>query len=180
MGLLKMASRTIPGAKAVRMRSMRMPYSTTLRRYETYDPKKVDSEYVSPRNGAPRYFSPWNKWFPYEPVPCSPQLKPYKVHLNGGETYWWCACGECTTQPFSEPEPDGCRSRGFAPMLVDARYSGVHKLCGCKHCATRPASDHAELGCYMVWVDQNPLQAAVVGFSACFVLSLVLTWLGHP
>eukprot|EP00969_Alexandrium_andersonii_P316990 14004491-Alexandrium_andersonii.AAC.1 len=29
----------------------------------------------------PVYPSPWNKWFPYEPIPSTPQIAPYRVHL---------------------------------------------------------------------------------------------------
>merc|ERR1719240_1971963 len=47
-----------------------------------------------------RFGTMWHKWFPYEPVPVSPQLGPYVVNVNGGhgEVYNFCACGESDTQ----------------------------------------------------------------------------------
>merc|ERR1719487_539513 len=74
---------------------------------------------VSPNNGAPRYPSPWNKWFPYDPVPCSPQMSPYKVLCEGGETYQFCTCGESRNQPWCESSGAGACSVNpkFTPMM---------------------------------------------------------------
>merc|ERR1719160_1531722 len=62
---------------------------------------------VSQKNGAPKIPSLWNKWFPYEPVPFSPKLGPYKEQVVAGATYQWCACGESNTQPFCDEV--GCK-----------------------------------------------------------------------
>jgi len=139
----------------------------------------MDSEYVSPLNGAPRLPSPWNKWFPYEPVPCSPQLAPYQVKCNAGETYNWCACGECRTQPWCEDNggPNGCRSRGFAAEKYHPRHTGLKLICGCKHCGSKPLTNGT---CFLVWADNNVIQASGVAFLSCFAFGLVSTWFAHP
>merc|ERR1711974_469686 len=89
---------------------------------------------------VPDYVSPWNKWFPYEPVPCSPQSWPYVVKCEEGQDYLWCACGECASQPWADG-PEACKSRGFAPIHYAPRHTGTKVMCGCKHCGTRPLSN---------------------------------------
>merc|ERR1719333_1089284 len=134
------------------------------------------AEYYSPHNGAPRLLSPWNKWFPYEPVPCSPQLHPYKVQCKAGEVYHWCSCGECRTQPWCEDNggPNGCRSRGFAPMQYHPQHDGTKFMCGCKHCSSRPLFNG---GCWLVWSDQHTAQACGIALASSFVFGVVTTWL---
>merc|ERR1719282_1112059 len=68
---------------------------------------------VSSHNGAPKIHSPWNKWFPYEPVPFSPKLGPYKVWCEEGQLYKFCACGESRTQPWCECNGEFNAERGF-------------------------------------------------------------------
>eukprot|EP00408_Alexandrium_pacificum_P020250 CAMPEP_0171185248 /NCGR_PEP_ID=MMETSP0790-20130122/16204_1 /TAXON_ID=2925 /ORGANISM="Alexandrium catenella, Strain OF101" /LENGTH=81 /DNA_ID=CAMNT_0011650265 /DNA_START=17 /DNA_END=259 /DNA_ORIENTATION=+ len=46
----------------------------------------------------PVYPSPWNKWFPHEPVPSTPKIGPYRVHCDNTTTYFYCTCGESSTQ----------------------------------------------------------------------------------
>ena len=72
-----------------------------------------DVEKVSPHNGARCYLSLWNRCFPYEQVPCSPQLIPCKVTVTKDEVYNWCACGESTTQPWCDCSSNECLSRGY-------------------------------------------------------------------
>mmetsp|Transcript_34377 Transcript_34377/g.67703 ORF Transcript_34377/g.67703 Transcript_34377/m.67703 type:complete len:173 (-) Transcript_34377:58-576(-) len=136
-------------------------------------------DYVSPNNGAPRMPSPWNKWFPYEPVPCTPQLSPVRVKVEGQEVYQYCMCGECRTQPWCEDNggPGGCRSRGFASMPFIPRHTGTVLLCGCKHCPSRPRFNGT---CWLVWTDYNIGPACLLGFVSTFVSGLVLTWMMHP
>mmetsp|Transcript_94606 Transcript_94606/g.267088 ORF Transcript_94606/g.267088 Transcript_94606/m.267088 type:complete len:179 (-) Transcript_94606:79-615(-) len=135
--------------------------------------------YVSPLNGAPRIYSPWNKWFPYEPVPCSPKIGPYVVNVEGQQTYWWCSCGESRTQPWCEGEggPSGCQCRGFAPLPYVPRYSGRKLLCGCKHAGQKPLCNGT---CCLVWSDVNTVPAIGLGFLGSFVTGLFLTWMMHP
>eukprot|EP00747_Dinoflagellata_sp_TGD_P087977 gnl/TRDRNA2_/TRDRNA2_163836_c0_seq1.p1 gnl/TRDRNA2_/TRDRNA2_163836_c0~~gnl/TRDRNA2_/TRDRNA2_163836_c0_seq1.p1 ORF type:complete len:165 (+),score=16.48 gnl/TRDRNA2_/TRDRNA2_163836_c0_seq1:114-608(+) len=127
-------------------------------------------------NGAPRLLSPWNKWFPYEPVPCSPQLAPYQVKVVGQTDYWFCTCGECANQPFAD-EGTGCKKNGFTPIHYFPRYSGTKFFCGCKKCSTMPMTNGT---CYLVWIDYNMTAAVPLFFGASFVFGLISTYWFHP
>jgi hypothetical protein len=141
--------------------------------------QQVEADYVSPVNGAPRLPSPWNKWFPYEPVPCSPQLHPYKVECKAGQDYWWCSCGECRTQPWCEDDggPNGCRSRGFAPVMYVPQHDGTKLMCGCKQCGSAPLFNGT---CWVKWTDYNIGKAVGLSFVASFFFGILSTWMAHP
>merc|ERR1719198_161928 len=81
---------------------------------------------VSSVNGAPRYPSPWNKWFPYEPIPCSPKLGPYKENCTGGQVYHFCTCGESRNQPWCESDASGaCAVNPKFTPIQDALHRGT-------------------------------------------------------
>jgi len=130
---------------------------------------------VSPKNGAPKIYSPWNKWFPYEPVPFSPRLGPYIEKLEKGQEYYWCSCGESITQPFCDNV--GCEDTKFEPVLYVPPYDEKVWFCGSKHSPSRPLFNGT---CWTVWIDVNPFLAAAGGFGACFIFGLVATWFIHP
>jgi len=133
--------------------------------------------YISPVNGAPRLPSPWNKWFPYEPVPCSPRLAPYFEQVDSHTLYHWCSCGECVNQPWSDDAGGGCRSRGFTSVTFVPKYTGTKMICGCKHC---PKPDISTPSCLMPWMDNNPFQACGAIIMTCFVGGFLLTEIQHP
>ena len=63
-------------------------------------------------------------------APISAQKAPYKVGLEAGKTYYWCACGQSKNQPFC----DGSHKGGsFVPTSFTADESKTAYLCGCKH-----------------------------------------------
>lgn len=69
---------------------------------------------------------------------------PYKVTLEAGRTYAWCACGRSRKQPFC----DGSHKEvGLAPVTYKAEESREVFLCGCKQTGNRPFCDgtHASL-----------------------------------
>lgn len=73
-----------------------------------------------------------------EPVIAQP--KPYRVTLEGGRTYFWCACGRSASQPFCDGSHKGT---GILPRkVVPARTEEV-LLCGCKHTEGAPFCDGA-------------------------------------
>merc|ERR1711976_128327 len=76
---------------------------------------------VSKINGAPKIHSPWNKWFPYEPVPFSPRLGPYKEKVVAGQTYHMCTCGESVSQPYCDEV--GCKDTPFKPTVFIPEYT---------------------------------------------------------
>ncbi|GGW27992.1 hypothetical protein GCM10011452_15770 [Gemmobacter lanyuensis] len=71
-------------------------------------------------------------------TPDVPQKAPYKVELEAGKTYFWCACGKSQKQPFCDGSHKGTT---FAPMKFTAEDSKTAFLCGCKHSAKSPFCD---------------------------------------
>eukprot|EP00931_Biecheleriopsis_adriatica_P097576 TRINITY_DN7138_c0_g1_i3.p1 TRINITY_DN7138_c0_g1~~TRINITY_DN7138_c0_g1_i3.p1 ORF type:complete len:175 (-),score=25.94 TRINITY_DN7138_c0_g1_i3:47-571(-) len=130
---------------------------------------------VSKKNGAPKIPSPWNKWFPYEPIPFSPKLGPYSVKVEKDRVYHWCSCGESVTQPFCDNV--GCKDTKFKPIPFTPRDTGVVNFCGSKHSPSRPLFNYT---CYLVWADVNTIPAAALGFAGCFVGGVLMTWFMHP
>lgn len=136
-------------------------------------------EYESPVNGAPRIYSPWNKWFPYEPVPCSPKLGPYAVKVQAGQEYRWCACGESASQPWCDEScgPGGRASPGFKAVSYVPMFTRTEYLCGCKHSGQKTQCNGT---CKLMWIDQNTVAAGAMGFVGSFFFGIFLTWMMHP
>lgn len=66
------------------------------------------------------------------------QTAPYKVELEAGKSYFWCACGKSANQPFC----DGSHKGGpFSPVRFTAETTKTAFLCGCKHSAKAPFCD---------------------------------------
>jgi CDGSH-type Zn-finger protein len=70
------------------------------------------------------------------PIPA--QKAPYKIALESGKDYWWCACGRSKTQPFCDGSHKGT---GLAPLNFKAEKSGDAWLCGCKASSGKPFCD---------------------------------------
>jgi CDGSH-type Zn-finger protein len=70
--------------------------------------------------------------------PVIAQKAPYKVAVEAGKSYWWCACGKSAKQPFCDGAHKGS---GFAPMEYKAAAAGDVWFCGCKHTAKAPLCD---------------------------------------
>ncbi len=66
------------------------------------------------------------------------QLSPYKVTVEVGKIYAWCACGRSGTQPFC----DGSHKRtGLSPVKYTAEASEEVAFCGCKASGEKPMCD---------------------------------------
>jgi CDGSH-type Zn-finger protein len=63
-------------------------------------------------------------------VPHIAQKSPYAVELEGGKTYFWCACGQSRNQPFCDGSHKGS---AFVPTKVTVEETKTAYLCGCKH-----------------------------------------------
>jgi len=63
---------------------------------------------------------------------------PYGVDVEGGQAYFWCACGRSTSQPFCDGSH---RDTGFTPVRYEAIESGKVFFCGCKGTGSPPLCD---------------------------------------
>jgi mannose-6-phosphate isomerase-like protein (cupin superfamily)/CDGSH-type Zn-finger protein len=66
--------------------------------------------------------------------------KPFLVTLEGGRTYFWCACGRSASQPFCDGSHLGT---GITPRKLLAPRTEEVLLCGCKQTAGAPFCDGA-------------------------------------
>ena len=71
-------------------------------------------------------------------APVVAQKAPYKIGVEDGKSYWWCACGKSAKQPFC----DGSHKGGaFRPMEYKADKTGDVWFCGCKSTGKAPMCD---------------------------------------
>ena len=72
------------------------------------------------------------------------QKAPYPVEVTAGKSYFWCACGRSSRQPFCDGSHKGT---AFAPIRYTAEKDGKLFFCGCKATGTSPLCDgsHNEL-----------------------------------
>ena len=71
-------------------------------------------------------------------APIIAQKAPYPVEVEAGKSYYWCACGRSSNQPFCDGSHKGT---GLAPTKFTAEDSKRVFLCGCKHSAKAPFCD---------------------------------------
>lgn len=72
------------------------------------------------------------------PTPHIPQKKSYKIEVEAGKTYSWCACGKSQNQPFCDGSHSGT---DFSPVAYTATESKLVGFCGCKYTKTPPLCD---------------------------------------
>ena len=66
------------------------------------------------------------------------QKAPFRVDVEAGKTYWWCACGQSKRQPFC----DGSHKAGpFTPIQYSPTEAGTVWMCGCKRTGNQPLCD---------------------------------------
>jgi CDGSH-type Zn-finger protein len=68
------------------------------------------------------------------------QSAPYPVEVEEGKSYFWCACGQSSKQPFCDGSHKGS---DFTPVKYTAEASKKVFFCGCKHSAKAPLCDGA-------------------------------------
>ena len=68
----------------------------------------------------------------------STQIGPYRVELEAGKSYFWCACGQSANQPFCDGSHKGSE---FAPIKHVAEKDGMVAFCGCRQSGNLPMCD---------------------------------------
>lgn len=63
---------------------------------------------------------------------------PFPVAVEGGRTYFWCACGRSAKQPFCDGAHAGS---GMSPVRYQAQEDRTLYFCGCKATAKAPFCD---------------------------------------
>lgn len=66
------------------------------------------------------------------------QRAPYPVTVEEGKTYYWCACGLSSNQPFCSGAHRGTE---FRPVAFAAEETQQVYLCGCKQTKKQPFCD---------------------------------------
>lgn len=62
---------------------------------------------------------------------------PYILDLAPG-TYWWCACGRSSNQPFCDGSH---KTTSITPVKFEVAQARQVALCGCKRTKTPPFCD---------------------------------------
>lgn len=70
--------------------------------------------------------------------PHAPKLAPYVVEVKQGKTYFWCACGKSSKQPFCDGSHKGS---AFDPVKYEAEADKKVFFCGCKQTGNAPLCD---------------------------------------
>lgn len=73
-------------------------------------------------------------------APIIAQKSPYPIEVEEGKTYFWCACGKSSKQPFCDGSH---KDTGIAPVKYTADVSKRLFFCGCKQSGKQPLCDGA-------------------------------------
>lgn len=68
--------------------------------------------------------------------------EPIAVDLKAGETYYFCACGKSSNQPFCDGSHQGTP---FSPIAFSVEEDGVKHICACKQTKNPPYCDGSHL-----------------------------------
>lgn len=76
--------------------------------------------------------------------PTIAQKAPFAMDVEEGKSYFWCACGKSSKQPFCDGSHKGT---DFTPLKYTAEKTGRAYFCGCKHTDKAPLCDgtHAKI-----------------------------------
>ena len=66
------------------------------------------------------------------------QNGPYRVEVEEGKNYFWCACGQSSNQPFCDGSHKGSE---FSPVKYVAERTGTVAFCGCRQSSKQPLCD---------------------------------------
>lgn len=65
--------------------------------------------------------------------------RPVALELEAG-SYWWCACGESSNQPWCDGSHKGTE---FTPVKTEIAEAKRVSMCNCKRSANQPFCDGA-------------------------------------
>ncbi len=63
---------------------------------------------------------------------------PYAVSVEAGKSYFWCACGKSSRQPFCDGSH---KDSQFSPVKYAATDTKTVYFCGCKSTTKQPLCD---------------------------------------
>ena len=66
------------------------------------------------------------------------QTAPYRVDVEAGKSYFWCACGQSANPPFCDGSH---KETAFEPMKYEAPKDGTLFFRGCKATGKEPLCD---------------------------------------
>ena len=66
------------------------------------------------------------------------QKSPYPIDVEEGKSYYWCACGQSTKQPFCDGSH---KETTFNPVAFKATETKKMYFCGCKATSNQPFCD---------------------------------------
>jgi len=77
-------------------------------------------------------------------VPKIAQKAPFRVEVEEGKSYFYCACGLSANQPFCDGSH---KETDITPTKYTAAQSKPVFFCGCKHSSNAPLCDgsHSKL-----------------------------------
>ena len=75
--------------------------------------------------------------------PVCAQKSPFRIEVEAGQSYWWCACGKSASQPFCDGSHKGSR---FRPVEFKAEEAETIWFCGCKQTGNKPQCDGTHQG----------------------------------
>ena len=78
------------------------------------------------------------KGIPMTDVPIIAKKGGFRVDVEEGKTYFWCACGRSKSQPFCDGSH---KDTSFSPVKYVAEESKAVNFCGCKHTKKQPICD---------------------------------------
>ena len=70
--------------------------------------------------------------------PVIAQKSPFGVEVEAGKSYFWCACGRSSNQPFCDGSHEVTE---FLPVKFTPEESKTVFLCGCKNSGNKPYCD---------------------------------------
>ncbi len=70
--------------------------------------------------------------------PIAAQTAPYKLDVESGRKYLWCACGKSQNQPFCDGSH---KDTAFKPIKYEAEQASKVFFCCCKNSKNAPMCD---------------------------------------